>query len=204
MWWLFTLTTIDTVCVDRRGYFYLLLRPCHGMLLYTAIYWQNKHGLSAPIHLINSHFFLDLFMANSQKIGLTLRRKPALAEQKTEAMRVDCMVQTTGVCFSTKEENLPNSMLSRFEKAVLRLRNGEMKLQGDWIRIKHLYYVWINTRAARSKETYILHAGVTEERLWKSTGSPSGSATEKSSSPCCEFLKFLHQQWPKLRVSQMF
>lgn len=70
-------------------------------------------------------------MANSEKTGFTLRWKPALAEQKTDAVLVGCTVQTTGVCYSTKEENLPNSMLSRFEKAVLRLRNGEMKLQGD-------------------------------------------------------------------------
>lgn len=118
-----------------------------------------------------------------------------------DAVLVGCTVQTTGVCYSAKGENLPNSMLSRFEEAVLRLRNGEMKLWGDWIGIKHLYYVWINTRAARSKETYILHAGVKEERLCfsKSTGSSSGSATEESSSsPCCEFLKFLHRQWPTL------
>lgn len=147
-------------------------------------------------------------MVNPQKTGFTLRRKPALAEQKTDAVLVGCTAQTTGVCYSAKEENLPNSMLSRFEKAVLRLRNREMKLRGDWIGIKHLYYVWINTRAARSKETHILHAGVTEERLCfrKSTGSPRGSATEKSrSSPCCEFLKIPPPAVTQtVRVSQMF
>lgn len=140
-------------------------------------------------------------MANSQKAGFTSRRRPPLAEQQTDGVLVGCTVRTTGVCYSAKEENLPNSMLSRSEKALLRLRNGEMKLQGDWIGIKHLYYVWINTRAARSKETYILHVGVTEEGLCfrKSTGSAGGSGTEKSSSsPCCEFLKFLRRLWPRL------